>query len=220
MPILTDLTERSPTFNLLPVENSVEASNEAATANLAIDVAQDAAEAWKQILRRQPRALFWPELGNKFNLEVLLGFDFSHSKSRFRKQLIGKQKHQEIRLNFIDENLSFALLNDDENLCSLPIPTTILERNLFLKLLFNLVSTLAQCQNKRVLGNIMLYVKPSNKKLIDRAARFTKIILRDQHQLSPKYQDLIDCVFSASETLNPEESVVLKSVELYLERQK
>ncbi len=220
MPILTDLTERSPTFNLLPVENEIELSNQAATTNLCIDLAANSPGAWKLILKRQPRTLSWPELGDKYNLPVLLGFDFSASKSRYRNSLIANQAHHNIRLDIHDARLDFILTGENFNQCSLSIPSSILERNLFLKLIFNLVSTLSQCRNNRVLGNIMLYVKPSNKKLIDRAARFTKIILRDQHQITSQYEDLIDCVFSASETLSSEESVVLKSVDIFLKKHK
>ena len=216
MPILTDLTERSPTFNLLALENEFENSIKAATMNFCVDSANHSDQAWEFILGRRPRALNWPELNENFNSKVLLGFDFSKSKTRIRNKLIANKTQQRIQINFQNSSLNFINAANDFEICKLHIPSSILARSLFLKLVFNLVSTLSQCKNGRVLGNIMLFVKPSNKKLIDRSARFAHIILRDQYQISSQYEDLIDCVFMASEDLKPEESVVLKSVEFFL----
>ncbi len=218
MPILTDLTERSPTFNLLPLENLVEQSSEPATANLCLDRDTSSLQAWQHILRRRPRALAWIELKNKFSEEAMLGFDFSRSKNSLRQRLIGARLERNIFVEFKNQNVTFTC--EDKILCTLSLPNSILDINLFLKLIFNLVSSLSQCQSGRVLGNIMLFVKPSNKKLIDRAARFTKLILKNQYNIESQYEEVIDCVFAASEGLIAEESVVLKSVELFLGRRK
>lgn len=220
MPILTDLTERSPTFNLLAIENELENSLEAATTSLCLDSASDSQIAWNQILGREPRALNWPELKNRFDKNIVLGFDFSSSKDRLRELLVTSDKHRRIYIVENENRIEFTSPAENKVLCSLNIPTQILEKNLFLKLIFNLVSTLTQCRNGRVRGNIMLFVKPSNKKLIDRAARFTRILLKEQHQLSSQFEEIIDCVFTASESLQAEESVVLKSVDIFLNRHK
>ncbi len=214
--ILTDLTERSPTFNLLAVENKLEQQGAAATANLCIDQAQSATDAWFEILKRKPRALQWPELNSKFDQNVMLGFDFSQSPQKYRDSLIQEKPQTHIQMLIQNQLVEFKDLTQNKSLFSLKVPTDILEQNLFLKLIFNLTSTLTQCLNKRVLGNMMLFVKPSNKKLIDRSARFVSQILQNQYHIQASYDKAVECVFEASQDLHPEESVVLKSVQLYL----
>ncbi len=218
--ILTDLTERSPTFNLLPVENKIEADREvgreAATANLCIDTAENSLRAWQEILKRDPRALSWPELGERFNQDVMLGFDFSRRPQKLREHLIASSRHDHIEMAVENGKVLFKDLNNGKTICSFKTPSSILESNLFLKLIFNMTSTLAQCLNKRVQGNMMLFVKPSNKKLIDRSARFTSQILHDKYGQVADYAKVVECIFKASQNLHAEESVVLKSVEIYL----
>jgi N-acetylmuramic acid 6-phosphate etherase len=214
--ILTDLTERSPTFNLLSVENKDESQQNAATANLCIDRTENSLQAWQNILKRNPRALEWPELEDKFNQKVMLGFDFSRSPQKYRELLTAGHTHEHIEMSLESCQMQIKNLTQNKILCELKAPQSILEQNLFLKLIFNMTSTLAQCLNNRVQGNMMLFVKPSNKKLIDRSVRFTAQILHDKYKQDADYAKLVECVFEASKNLHAEESVVLKSVQIYL----
>ncbi|MCF7975053.1 MAG: hypothetical protein K9N55_14655, partial [Phycisphaerae bacterium] len=54
---------------------------------------------------------------------------------------------------------------------SLPDSPLQLSRHLAVKLILNTLSTATMCRMGRVLGNAMVWVSPSNKKLIDRGCR-------------------------------------------------
>ena len=53
----------------------------------------------------------------------------------------------------------------------LPVSPLQLWKHLAVKLILNTVSTATMCRMGRVLGNAMVWVSPSNKKLIDRGCR-------------------------------------------------
>ena len=215
--ILTDLTERSPTFSLRAVENKLDTSVRPATVNLTIDSAANSNEAWEQIIGRAPIALDWSDLDGKYNEDVVLGFDFSRLGLRFRQSLINQQTHHQVYIQEHEHEFEFKSDHFDLRMSR---PSGVIPKNLFLKLIFNLASSLAMAMNFRVLGNVMLYVRPSNKKLIDRAARYVQEILKEQHNLNAPYRDVVKCIFYCKENQPGEDSVVLKSVEHYLSQLK
>jgi len=208
--ILTDLTERSPTFSLRAVENRKEAKSRPAVVNLVIESTKNSETAWEQIIGRPPKNLNWPELQNKFNDDVTYGFDFSESGFKYRSKIVDASKthHQA----FIEETAdSFSFKSDAYNV-QIKRPSDPIQKQLFLKLLLNCTSSLAMCMNHRVLGNVMLYVRPSNKKLIDRAARYVQEILKEQHGKVVSYRDAVLSIYLLKDDHSGEESVVLKAV--------
>lgn len=63
-------------------------------------------------------------------------------------------------------------------------------------------------------GNVMTWVRPSNNKLIDRAARYVLQIL-SQKNITTSYEDVVLKIFEVSEHLNDNEPVVMKVVEKF-----
>ena len=82
----------------------------------------------------------------------------------------------------------------------------------------NISSTLVMGRLGRFESNLMLYVKASNNKLIDRAIRFVTLLLNDEGTLSPNgipftYEQICDTLFALRPTLGPEEPIVLRTLE-------
>ncbi|MDB2447368.1 hypothetical protein N9W79_01950 [bacterium] len=73
--ILTDTTERSPTFSLSPFENDLEkGAGVPSLCYLVFPYKTDNSSAWEALLARKPRAFHWPEISDKTRLERLYGF--------------------------------------------------------------------------------------------------------------------------------------------------
>ena len=75
--ILTDTTERAPTFSLSGFENQTNQRRIPALSYLCLPQTRDASEAWRTILLRDPVTIEWDELKAVAGRERLLGFDFS-----------------------------------------------------------------------------------------------------------------------------------------------
>lgn len=167
--ILTDTTERSPTFNLLPFENNAEAP--IARCYLAIKGATSSEQAWKKMLGRSPRAIDWSELAGKINLTQVYGFDISEKS-------IQRRGAEPFHISVHSDVVEFHLASH-QVFINLQLESK-LYRHLVLKLLLNCHSTLVMGRLDRYQGNVMTWVKPSNFKLIDRASRYALEILRQQ----------------------------------------
>jgi N-acetylmuramic acid 6-phosphate etherase len=59
-------------------------------------------------------------------------------------------------------------------------------------------------------GNLMTYVRPSNLKLIDRAARYARHLYRAETGADISYETTIRTLFDLRPTLAPDEPVVLR----------
>jgi len=59
----------------------------------------------------------------------------------------------------------------------------------------------------------MTWVYPSNGKLIDRAARYTQILLRRSGYGDFTYDEIVRAQFSCKTGLSPEESIVHKTMQ-------
>lgn len=222
--VLTDLTERSPTFNLKSIENYKTQSNflhthDFATASLRIKLSPNEVHAWKQIFKRDLRCLNWTELNDQFNEDIVLGFNFSNPGTLKRIEL-AKKMNPNINLQIFDISESLHELQihcelNEQTQSSLKFqyPQELLHRNLFLKFILNASSSLSMCLLNRVHGNMMLYVKPSNKKLIDRAARYTQELFKQKTNKAVSYEDCIKVIFSMMPNLKSNESIVLLALE-------
>ena len=75
--VLTDTTERSPTFSLSAFENDLSPEDRPSLTYLTLPQAHGPASAWRELLRRSPRCLEWPGIttfaGEKLLLRVQLG---------------------------------------------------------------------------------------------------------------------------------------------------
>jgi N-acetylmuramic acid 6-phosphate etherase len=82
------------------------------------------------------------------------------------------------------------------------------------KMLLNAHSTCIMGLLGRYEGNVMTWVRPSNNKLIDRAARYILQILSDSGQ-RPSYQDVVLKIFETIDVMKDNEPVVMRVVESF-----
>jgi N-acetylmuramic acid 6-phosphate etherase len=216
--ILTDTTERAPTFSLLGFENQNNPARIPSLSYLSLPQAKDAHEAWKTILLRDPLALEWNELKSIAGRERLLGFDFSARARQQRETLVAPKRLHRFTVNRQGDELCFALGD-----CSHRVPLhgmTLLFEHLLLKNALNMHSTLVMGRYGRYESNVMTWVKPSNKKLIDRAIRYVEYLLLHQNVLGYSYKDICYQLFEEAEKMTPDQSVVLLTVESLRKRRK
>ncbi|MEX0799561.1 MAG: hypothetical protein WEB87_01235 [Bacteriovoracaceae bacterium] len=204
--ILTDTTERSPTFSLEPFEKAGE--NHLSLAYLALKGTHNSEQAWRSLLQRDPRGLDWPDLDLKLDQEEIYKFDISESAVERRRR---SDKGAETFAIWGRENDFFLRLGDLEG--SLPkVSRHHVFNQIALKMGLNILSTLIMALMERYEGNVMTYVRPSNYKLIDRAARYViELAKKENKQLD--YLEVVNELFNQIPRLRPDEPVVLKTLE-------
>lgn len=202
--IITDTTERSPTFSLYGFENFDEAHPVTSWSYLYFPHAADSAQAWEKLFRRAPRTFNWPDVNFQTDYRRLLGFDFS-------SQLLAKRKHLQtahqhfFKIYRVEKGISFEL--DGINfMLEASFKNNLFEHTL-LKFLLNIHSTLVMGRMNRYRSNIMTWVRPSNNKLIDRTVRFVTLLLEEQG-IQASYDQLVLSCFEALEKLPHDESIV------------
>ena len=207
--VFTDTTERAPTFNLAPFDNPSHPTGRHSLTYLTIPSASTAEASWRHLLARDPRPLEWPDIHSKTTRDYLLSFDFGHGALDFRRQIPGALHVFEIGTAGSRLRLNFAGIDERFDL---PGSLPLLD-HLTLKLLLNMHSTLVMGRLGRFEGNLMTWVYPSNGKLIDRAARYTEILLRRSGHDGFTYSEIIRAQFACKAGLSPQDSIVHKTVE-------
>jgi N-acetylmuramic acid 6-phosphate etherase len=81
-----------------------------------------------------------------------------------------------------------------------------------LKMWINIHSTLVMGRMGRYLDNLMTYVKPSNNKLIDRAARYVRLLAEKRSGILPPYDTTSQALFAEREVMQIGEPIVLKTL--------
>lgn len=201
--ILTDTTERSPTFSLRGFENRLDHGHRHALSYLFIPGTENSSEAWGELLGRKPRALEWEELEGRINLSVLSGFDISEHGRKLRSHDVPtvdfeiKQSGDEISFSCQKEKATFHWGSDP------------LFNHLMVKMLLNAHSTLIMGLMGRYEGNVMTWVRSSNNKLIDRVARYVLHLLK-QSGKNATYDDVVEKIFEEADGLQENEPIVLK----------
>jgi len=193
--VLTDTTERSPTFSLQPFENFLKEGFPPSLVYLNLPGAVDARSAWRQLLGRDPRPLDWKEYPITSS-DHLLGFDFSSDVVKRREALIARASLQVFDIRRAEGTIHFNLGGSSARI---PVnKLTLLHQHLVLKMLLNIHSTLVMGKMGRYESNLMIYVRASNNKLIDRAARYIMILLqRSGKRMS--YNEVIYTMFEQIE---------------------
>lgn len=206
--ILTDTTERSPTFSLKGFESRLEAAGTHSLSYLFIPEAESSAHAWSELLWRKPRPVEWAELAGRINEEKILGFDISAQGLKFRK----------LQIPTVDFSITY---DDGKTLFKCESEEAIFEwgedplfNHLMVKMLLNAHSTLIMGLLGRYEGNVMTWVRPSNNKLIDRASRYALQLLEVQGK-SASYEDVVLRVLEEMEKASENEAVVLKVLERF-----
>jgi N-acetylmuramic acid 6-phosphate etherase len=214
--IITDTTERSPTFSLYPFENENEPGQPASLCYIYMPDSTSSREAWESLLWRAPRTLEWPDINGIASMQRLLGFDFSGELINRRVRILKQARHHHFRIHFDNSAIHFLL--DDENF-SLSTPfENPLFTHLLLKMILNTHSTLVMGRLGRYEGNIMTYVRASNNKLIDRAIRYIDLILKNKN-ITLSYDDLAYILFEMIEKTPADHAIVLATVEEIERRQ-
>ena len=206
MCVVTDTTERAPTFSLAPFENFEDADPTPSWAYLSIPGTDGAEQAWRSLLGREPRPLEWEGIEHVAGKRRLLGYDFSERAPHLRKEVSGAEPLHTFRI-FRRGNalrLEFEELEHEIDVSGL----SRLDEYTLLKILLNTHSTLVMGRLARYEGNVMLWVRPSNYKLIDRAARYVSALLERDGHSDVSYEDVVRELFRQNERVRPDESTV------------
>jgi N-acetylmuramic acid 6-phosphate etherase len=207
--IITDTTERSPTFSLYPFENVNENDPKISLCYLYMPSAENSETAWDKLLWRKPRTLEWPDISGIASRKRLLGFDFS-AKVLERRTTQGKTAVQHIfRIEKVREGIEFRL-EKHNHLLKTSFADPICD-HLVLKMILNIHSTLIMGRLGRYEGNVMTYVKASNNKLIDRSIRYIDLILKNDN-ISASYSEICHALYDVLEVMPIDQSVVLTTV--------
>jgi len=227
--IMSDTTERSPTFSL-PSFKPLSQDHQPSSWAYVCSIEDNSEQAWQKMLCRDLNDINWnktefydciggPKTTYKcIDKNAILDFDISlkslskrtqnsndkvilfltekDCKNNFHIRLIAKLKKLQIKLS----TLLVITLNCDLNTNMFKDVAVNIEivpfemeyqdsmfnftEHIFFKLLINTVSTLSMCILERVVGNIMVWVTPTNKKLIDRATRYVSHITGENYQAS------------------------------------
>ena len=209
--ILTDTTERSPTFSLYPFENQLDNNTNPSLSYLYFRNSKNAESAWKELLLRAPRTFHWKEVTGQTSNERLIGFDFSEKFPEMRAGYL-KNNHSYFKIYFDKKNNQIHFELEDlkhtlelENL-------NFLSAHLVLKIMMNNLSTTIMGRMGRYESNLMTWVRASNNKLVDRAVRYVTILLAKKG-IHVSYEKLVHSCFRLKDVVPRDQALVLKMVE-------
>ncbi|MHC4517089.1 MAG: sugar phosphate isomerase [Planctomycetota bacterium] len=205
--VLTDTTERSPTFMVPPFRQDGDTRSPVPWAFVK-NPQQPTREAWRDILQREPRGLDWgpvtyqqlnapealrsnpPKLDNDEIHRFRIGNERDGSRTEASESALVTIEAGEaasVRRAAVDAmgadyrraaavTIGPATGSGDAGehfhfQCGLPVSALRLWEHLAVKLVLNTISTATMVRMGRVIGNAMVWVSPSNKKLIDRGTR-------------------------------------------------
>jgi N-acetylmuramic acid 6-phosphate etherase len=200
--VLTDTTERSPTFMIPPFRRQGDATSPVSWAFVKNPGCQTE-QAWHDMLQREPRGLTWgpevyreldapshiqgspPKLDNDEIHRFRIGNEPDPSRTNAPDSMLVQVgdvpnhpssiiRHPFKRTGAITFGPAAGPLDVDEHIhvpCDLPSSPLCLWEHLAVKLILNTLSTATMVRMGRVIGNAMVWVSPSNKKLIDRGCR-------------------------------------------------
>jgi len=219
--VLTDTTERSPTF-MLPAFRKYGDNRSPSSWAFVKDPFRTTRNAWHAMLQRQPRGLKWghkvyeqlskkapaslgakpayqkacpagrrPKLDNSEIYKFMIGNESDSSRTDVPDSAlvviaVGGQAERLINTALqkfgshykktaaLVVGLADVVAHTDETFrfpCSLTDSPLQLWHHLAIKLILNTISTATMVRMGRVIGNAMVWLSPSNKKLIDRGSR-------------------------------------------------
>jgi N-acetylmuramic acid 6-phosphate etherase len=205
--VLTDTTERSPTF-MLPAFRKQGDNLSPRSWAFVKDPLRSTKDAWRELLQREPRGLEWGrDIYEKMNAPENLKIQPPKLDSaEIYKFMIGNESDPS-RMDAADSALVVVGVGNEDHLiraalekfgsqykktatiivghadaagetdktfrfpCTLADSPLRLWHHLALKLVLNTLSTATMVRMDRVIGNAMVWLSPSNKKLIDRGCR-------------------------------------------------
>jgi N-acetylmuramic acid 6-phosphate etherase len=205
--VLTDTTERSPTF-MLPAFRKQDDNISPRSWAFVKDPLRSTKDAWHELLQREPRGLEWGrDVYERINApENLKARPPRLDNAEIHKFMIGCESDPS-RTDAVDSALVIVGVGNEEHLihaalerfgpqykktaaiivgpadaagatdktfrfpCMLADSPLQLWHHLAVKLILNTLSTATMVRMDRVIGNAMVWLSPSNKKLIDRGCR-------------------------------------------------
>ncbi|CAN5628164.1 hypothetical protein BH10BDE1_BH10BDE1_09990 [soil metagenome] len=240
MPVLTDTTERAPTFSLAPFESAFDEPTTETSSRTYLEIPRAATslEAWHHLLRRDPRPFIVPEgvRAPKVDLGATVAFDFSDGVAT-RREKYGISTSTIIDIEFgdydgttPDPTLFFRGTRTTDGAerkyeVNVPASRDPLIRQSQMKYALNLQSTLTMGRIGRFHGNLMTFVRPTNNKLIDRALRTLRILALEDARatrdsafektaLSTNDESFLNAIFEAFDTVTADQPVALKALEI------
>ncbi|MCZ6601017.1 MAG: SIS domain-containing protein [Acidobacteria bacterium] len=207
--VLTDTTERAPTFSLVPFDQLKERLPVHSLCYVSLDNATDPEDAWSRLLNRTPHSLNWPDVDPRTTPQYLQGFDFSAGAPAQRRRQIPDRRHHEFRIRRSGNRMELRLQGLTHTLPVNGLPD--LHQHLLLKQILNIHSTLVMGRLGRYESNLMTWVSPTNGKLVDRAVRYVQHLLANAGQADRTYESIVRRLFAEMEASEPGESVVLRT---------
>jgi N-acetylmuramic acid 6-phosphate etherase len=213
--VITDTTERSPTFSLYPFENVQETDMHLSLCYLYLPGKISSEEAWLTLLSRKPRTLEWTEIQGIASMQRLVGFDFSDNI--FKRRENGKIKQHRFKILDREDGIYFNL-EGESHLVTVSFPG-LLFKHLYLKMVLNIHSTIIMGRLGRYEGNVMTYLRASNNKLIDRSIRYIDLILREKN-ISLSYDEICYVLFEVLDKISADQAIVVATVDEIVRRYK
>jgi N-acetylmuramic acid 6-phosphate etherase len=208
--VITDTTERSPTFSLYPFENLNETEKNLSLCYLYLPEYDNSRSAWEGLLWRGARTLEWTDINGIASENRLLGFDFSSRVVENRERYLEHGVQHIFRILDEESGIIFQLGGESIHLGT---PTfSPLFKHLTLKMILNTHSTLVMGRLGRYEGNVMTFVRASNNKLIDRAIRYIDLILKKKN-INLSYSEVCYKLFEMLEKTPSDKSIVLATVQ-------
>lgn len=208
--ILTDTTERSPTFSLYPFENQDDQVKNPSLSYLYFPHTSSSAEAWQELLGRSPRTFHWKEVSAQTSHERLMGFDFSKNLKEMRPVYL-KAPHSHFLITLDEQTNSIHFKLNDHSFIMPLGELNFLSAHLVLKITLNNLSTLVMGRLGRYESNLMTWVRASNNKLVDRAVRYVDTLLK-QDGIVVSYEELVHACFRIKDRIPRDQSLVLTLV--------
>ena len=203
--VLTDTTERAPTFSMHPFESAQDDAGPFSLCYVYLPEAADETAAWEYILMRPPRVLRWrAAAGTKAGLQPGQ-YDFSATLPARRRSACTQGAHHDFIIQKTRGGIDFELERISYRLPVKELPA--LHLHCVLKMLLNTHSTLVMGRLGRYDGNIMTWVRPGNNKLIDRAIRYAGLLLK-RRAIDATYEQIAFACFKVMDNLPADRSLV------------
>lgn len=240
--VMTDTTERAPTFSMPPFESfHPESKDLSSPVYMVLPDCSGAKEGWERLMRRPLRPLEWPETFQRTGEHAILGYDFSDQVAEKRAARIGAEKttlRAIVSYEPEKNGILFSLPHAAVNVLITTDPAVAQDKllvNVFAKMLLNAHSTAVMGVLQRYEGNVMTWVRPSNNKLIDRAARYVRLLLSrrllaagrpelvpadgaDPVAPFPSYAEICTRIYELRDTASTNTPLVLVAVEEYMKK--
>ena len=221
--LLTDTTERAPTFSLPNFENIHDTLEAQSLSYVTLKDVKTSVEAWSALLSRAPFPLkeekYWHNHLAQAGGQRLSGFDLSE-QSRHRRRA-SPTLACNFELEFLDVGKSAWQTRYQGDLVWSTQEKDLhpLYQQTLLKMRLNLLSTLIMGRLDRFHSNIMTWVRPSNRKLIDRALRNIRYLLdQSRPELSAQWSDekILEIIFNLKNKKTQNSPIVLDVLKVLL----